>query len=47
MIGIDLFGIAEWLQMVVNRVTPTKCRGLRVECVGNRHDNVDPSSIIP
>ena len=41
---IDLF---VWLwcvvekYMVVNQVNP-KC-GPRVECVGNRHENIDPS----
>ena len=28
--------------MLVRRSVNPKC-GLRVECVGNRHDNIDPS----
>ena len=38
---IDLFVWCGEKYMVVNQVNP-KC-GFLVECVGNRHDNIDPS----
>ena len=48
---IDLFGwlrcVAKmWLPVVLGKPVNPK-RGLRVECVGNRHDNIDPSFYSP
>ena len=44
---IDLFSVAtvrraSWQKCVVGKPVNPKC-GLRVECVGNRHNVIDPS----